>query len=77
MSTVVLIGGGHTHLHVLRALARQPRVLERWVLVTAEPHATYSGMLPGVLAGAYDRDAMHIALPPLCSAAGVELVIGE
>ncbi len=39
--------------------------------------ATYSGMLPGVLAGQYEPDAMQIDLVRLCAAAGARLVLDD
>ena len=39
--------------------------------------ATYSGMLPGVLAGQYRRERMEIDLARLCDAAGARLIVGE
>jgi selenide,water dikinase len=38
---------------------------------------TYSGMLPGVLAGQYPRGRMEIDLVRLCASAGARLVIGQ
>lgn len=39
--------------------------------------STYSGMLPGVLAGQYPPERMEIDLAQLCAAAGARLVIAE
>ena len=50
MKRLVLLGGGHAQLAVLRALARtRPRGIET-VLVTPSPWQYYSGMLPGWMA---------------------------
>jgi len=49
---VVLVGGGHAHLEVLRDAARRPLGAEL-VLVSPEPRQLYSGMMPGQLRGAY------------------------
>lgn len=77
MSDVVLIGGGHAHLHVIKAFAawRTPGV--RLILVARDPASLYSGMLPGVIAGLYSREDAHIDLPRLCAASGVRFVHGE
>ena len=74
MKRLVLAGGGHAHLHVLKTLARN-----RWpgvevVLVTPYARQVYSGMLPGWIAGHYALDACVAALRPLAEAAGVSLV---
>jgi len=39
------------------------------------PVATYSGMLPGVLAGQYPVDRMEIDLVRLCASSGVRLIV--
>jgi len=74
---LVLLGGGHAHLAVLDALARTP--LPDWdiTLVSAAAHLTYSGMVPGLLAGRYRLEDCRIALPPLAQAAGVRWLQGR
>ncbi|WP_302173057.1 FAD-dependent oxidoreductase [uncultured Hydrogenophaga sp.] len=74
---LVLLGGGHAHLAVLAALARTP--LPDWdvTLVSAAPHLTYSGMVPGLLAGRYRLEDCRIALPPLAQAAGIRWLPGR
>ena len=46
----------------------------RAILVSDERRTPYSGMLPGVIAGAYEPDALYIDLDQLCGAAGVEFI---
>lgn len=77
---LVLLGGGHAQLAVLRALARArarsgPQAVEV-VLVTPSPWQYYSGMLPGWMAGHYREDDCRIDLRPLAHAAGARLLIG-
>lgn len=74
---VVLLGIGHTNAHVLRMWRMEPRPGGRLTCVSTHPVATYSGMLPGVLAGQYSRKEMEIDLVRLCAAAGARLVIDE
>src|SRR3954447_9519802 len=74
-SEVVLWGVGHTHAHVLRMWRMRPIATARLTCVTDFPTATYSGMLPGVLAGQYPRDRMEIDLVRLCAAAGARLIV--
>jgi len=71
---LLLVGGGHSHVEVLRqqALAKDPGVVT--TLVSPAPLTPYSGMLPGLVAGLYDIDETHIALGPLAAAAGARLV---
>lgn len=60
---LLLIGGGHTHVEVVRRWA-QPDV--DVTLVSASPNAAYSGMLTGLIAGHYRYEQTHIDLPALC-----------
>nr|WP_281372355.1 FAD-dependent oxidoreductase [Novosphingobium hassiacum] len=72
-----MAGGGHAHLAVLADWARQPLADTTRVLVTSSRHSVYSGMVPGWLAGIYDRKQLLIDLAPLAERAGAELVIAE
>lgn len=74
---LLLLGGGHAHVQVLRALAMEPLRGVRVTLVSREVHTPYSGMLPGHVAGLYDADAIHIDLGPLAHAAGARLIHDE
>jgi selenide,water dikinase len=74
---VVLLGAGHTHAHMLRMWRMAPIRDARLTLVSDFPIATYSGMLPGTLAGLYEPEKMTIDLVRLCAAAGARLVVDE
>ncbi len=74
---LVLIGGGHTHALVLDRWAMKPLPGARVTLINPDPTAAYSGMLPGHVAGHYDRDALDIDLVRLARAAGARLVLGH
>ncbi len=73
---LVLLGGGHAHVHVLADLARLPLPGCDVVMVTPFARQMYSGMVPGLVAGHYTAQQCAIALPPLAQAAGVQLVEG-
>ena len=75
--TVVLLGVGHTNAHVLRNWKMEPISNANLVCVSNFPIATYSGMMPGVLAGQYPPESMEIDLVRLCQSAGARLIIGD
>lgn len=74
---VVLLGGGHSHVEVLRQFGMRPDPNVRLTLIANELHAPYSGMLPGFVAGRYDYYESHIDLRPLCHFANCKLVHAE
>lgn len=74
---LVLIGGGHTHALVLRKWGMTPLPGTRLTLINPGPSAPYSGMLPGLVAGHYQRADLEIDLVKLARFAGARLVLGR
>ena len=77
---IVLIGGGHAHVHVLVNLALRPLPGMRVTLIARDLATPYSGMLPGVIAGLYKSEEVHIDLARLAAThtrgdAGPSLII--
>ncbi len=74
---VMLVGGGHSHVEVLRrfALMRDPGV--ELTLVSSAATTPYSGMLPGTISGHYTNEQASIALGPLAAWADARFVRGE
>jgi selenide,water dikinase len=74
---LVLIGGGHAHVHVLKRFGKAPVDGARVTLIGREVRTPYSGMIPGFIAGRYDFDDCHIDLGRLCAASSIRLVHAE
>ena len=77
MKQLLLLGGGHSHVEVIRRLGRAPPHASRTVLVSPDRHTTYSGMLPGFVAGHYAFDECHIDLERLCASANIHFLRAE
>jgi selenide,water dikinase len=73
---LVLLGGGHAHVHVLQALAQEPLAGADVLMVTPFMRQMYSGMVPGLVAGHYSAAQCAIPLLPLAAAAKVRVVEG-
>ncbi len=76
-SDLVLLGGGHAHVEVLRRYARRPVAGQRLTLIAREARTPYTGRLPALLRGECSFAAAHVDLPRLARAAGARLVLAE
>ena len=65
MKRLVLLGGGHSHVEVLKRFGEAPVAGVELVLVSPGRHTPYSGMIPGLIADDYNWDQCHIDLAGL------------
>ena len=74
---LVLLGGGHTHVLLIKALSMRPIPGVRISLISEQALTPYSGMLPGFVAGHYcDKDIM-VDLNSLCRKANCRWIKGR
>lgn len=74
MKRIVLVGGGHTHVEVLRRFGLAPLAGVEVVLVSPHKWTPYSGMLPGLVAGHYAFEETHIDLERVARFAGARFL---
>ena len=75
MKRLVLVGGGHAHLHVLADLATRRLADVDVTLVSPSQWHHYSGMVPGFLQGTYAETDLAIDLSALAGRARARVVL--
>lgn len=70
----MLVGGGHSHVLLIRRWAMNPIPGTRLTLISSAVQTPYSGMLPGLIAGHYTFDEIHIDLLRLCAWADIRFI---
>lgn len=71
---LILIGGGHAHAIALKMIAMQKPAGVNITLISNLVQTPYSGMLPGLIAGHYNYDQVHIDLGRFCRYAGINFI---
>jgi len=71
---LLLVGGGHSHLAVLKSFGDAPAEGVHLALLSPNRHALYSGMVPGLIAGHYRPEDCRVDLRPLVARAGARFL---
>nr|YP_002049127.1 hypothetical protein PCC_0479 [Paulinella chromatophora]ACB42917.1 hypothetical protein PCC_0479 [Paulinella chromatophora] len=76
---LILAGGGHSHILVLRYWSMQPAKRPEGLITLVSRHSTsiYSGMIPGLISHIYKRSECEIDLRKLCRLAKVSFIRAE
>ena len=74
---LLLVGGGHAHVQVLRRFGMRPEPGIRLTLISRESESPYTGMLPGFVAGEYQRKQIVIDLLKLSRFANCRFIEGN
>ena len=75
MKRLVLLGGGHAHVEVLRNIAARPLNDVEVTVVTPYSRLVYTGMVPGVIAGHYALADSAIDVAALARAANATMLL--
>jgi pyridine nucleotide-disulfide oxidoreductase family protein len=71
---LVLLGAGHSHVHVLQSLAQSRPANLSITVVAPSPRQLFAGMVPGFVAGHYTLDQCVIPLERLLSRCGARYI---
>ena len=74
---LVLVGGGHSNIQVLKYFGMQSQPGVRLTLISTYIKSPYSGMMAGWVSGQYQSDSTYINLERLCQFAGARYIRGE
>lgn len=72
---IILLGGGHAHSLLLKEFMHRPLHNARLFVVEPKVTVAYSGMLPGFIAGIYQKQDLEIDILRLSERAGATLIL--
>ncbi|MGD6794696.1 hypothetical protein [Metabacillus indicus] len=75
MIQVLLIGGGHAHLSILRSIIKEEKSKKYHItMISPSRYQYYSGMFSGFTEGIYSEEDIRIDIEDLCKIASVTFI---
>ncbi|RBW70388.1 FAD-dependent oxidoreductase [Bacillus taeanensis] len=74
MKKLLLVGGGHAHLHIIKMLEKESLVNTEITLISPSRFHYYSGMFSGFTEGLYSEEEIRIDLKKLAEKAAVNWI---
>ena len=74
IKTLILVGGGHGHLYLLKQLITEKIPDYEVILISSGPRQYYSGMASAYVEGIYNESAISVDLHHMCHLAGVTFI---
>lgn len=74
---LLLVGGGHAHVHLIKKLRKNKSALYEVTLISKDERQYYSGMASGYLEGLYEETDIYFDLKSLCDTAGIDFLCDE
>jgi selenide,water dikinase len=75
--TVLLVGGGHAHLEIVKALSAEEIAHHRFILISLSRQTFYSGLIPRLIAGEIEEQELTIQSAGFAEAKGIQFIEGE
>ncbi|WP_306489761.1 NAD(P)/FAD-dependent oxidoreductase [Anaerococcus octavius] len=77
MKTIVLAGGGHGHINILKKLIKNPIKDHKVILISDYDRQYYSGMLAGFIEDIYTEEEISFDIAKLCKMSGATYIKEE
>lgn len=77
MKTVVLVGSGHAHLEVLKALTTEEIAKHRFILISPSRQTYYSGLIPRLITGEIEDKNLTIKSADFAESKGFKFIQDE
>lgn len=77
MKTVVLVGSGHAHLEVVKALTSEETAKHQFLLISTSRQTYYSGLIPRLITGEIEDKSLTINSADFAETKGIKFIQDE